>query len=126
MRIGYLLLCFAIGLGTVQADPDDIDSFVKDFDGERMNGIWPVFDLPADTPPEKIVDADVHMRGNERDEQLKGYRIVEVRKIADPKSELNGYTVVLIASEKGSKTILVLGYRFGKWTVHTFYITTVR
>jgi hypothetical protein len=105
-----------------QATPDEIDSFVKGFDAFRLNGVWPEIDLPADAPPEKVVEALAQIE--KKNNQFRGYRIIETKKIAQPASPLNGDTVVLIASGTGSKTIILLRF-FTRWSAHPFYITTV-
>jgi len=120
----YALALLLLAQGATQAAPDEIDSFVKGFDAFRLNGMWPAIDLPPDAPPEKVVEALARLE--KKNDQFRGYRIVATRKIAQSNSILNGDTVVLIASDKGSKTIILLqaGKDLG-WFTHIFYLTAV-
>ncbi len=126
-------------LGVAQAASDEIDAFIKGFDMMSLNGIWPRVDLAPDAPIEKVVEAFAKTQRRTTDAaQFEGYRIVETKKLTPADGMLNGDTVVLIASARGSETMLfiknlatdshmkAIGHSDDSgWIVRPYYITTV-
>jgi len=129
MPLLFAFVLLVLAQGVTQAAPDEIDQWMKGFDPMSENGLWPSIDLPGDAPLEKVVEAFVKTeRKTTESDQFEGYQIVESKKIVQPGSVLTGYTVVLIRSVRGSKTILLLknpDAREGGWWARPYFITTV-
>jgi len=130
-RLVHISLCALVFLlltqGLVQAGTSEIDAWLKGFDSESLNGIWPGVELPADASPEKVVEAYTKSQKKTTDSaQYEGYRIIETKKL-DQQSGigLSGCTAVLISSARGSKTILLLRNYDSGWLVRPYFITTV-
>lgn len=104
---------------------NEIDDFIKGFDGLSLNGIWPGVDLPPNAPIEKVVEVFAESQSKTTDaQQYAGYSIVEVRKAGPKLPMMEGGYIVLISSARGSKTILLMR-NFGRgWSIRPYYITT--
>ena len=122
----FVLVLLLLTQSALEAAPDEIDQWLKGFNSMSLNGEWPSFDLPTDASPEKVVEAFAKTQTKTTDSaQYEGYRVVETKRLDQSNSLLGGYTLVLIASSRGSKTMLFLRNYHSGWLVRPYYITTV-
>lgn len=97
---------------------EEIDRFGKKFDS---SGLWPDIELPPEATADQIIEKVTETRPDLATLFTKSH-IILTKTVNNPDSALNGYTVTLVESQKGTRTFVVYVYDkvAGAWTVREF------
>jgi hypothetical protein len=115
----FIIVCWlSIQPMTPATAPDEIDKAVAEGVSQNQeswgSGMDPSgVDLPADASPAQIVEQvakQADKRYSDLSDQFKNYRIVQVKQVVIRHAAPEVYTAILIASAKGSKTLILTYY----------------